>query len=79
MNRRESQEKKIMDHLKRGHSLTHLQALRLFGCQRLAARINALNDPRGKHKFATVKRMVVAPGGARVAQYWKGNKNGKRQ
>ena len=36
---RVSQEKAILSHLKRGKSLTPLEAERKFGCMRLAARI----------------------------------------
>lgn len=32
----------ILDHLQRGHSLTPLEAVDLFGCMRLAARVRDL-------------------------------------
>lgn len=39
-----SQQKKILDHLKKGKSLTPLDALNKFGCFRLGARIFELRD-----------------------------------
>ena len=38
----ESQNKRILKHLKSGKSLTAIQALNLFGCWRCAARISDL-------------------------------------
>lgn len=40
----ESQLTKIRKHLKSGKSITPLQALRLYGCLRLAARVNDLKS-----------------------------------
>lgn len=39
-----SQNKRILQYLLKGRSLTPLQALKKFGCLRLAARINDLRD-----------------------------------
>lgn len=67
--KRASQEAKIMRHLNSGKTLTGLQALKKFGCFRLAARIERI---KSKFKFPVVTVMVGTPGGARVAQYRKG-------
>lgn len=37
-----SQNKAILQHLQKGHSITPLEALHLFGCFRLSARIHDL-------------------------------------
>lgn len=34
----------VLNHLKSGKKLTHLQALRLFGCSRLSSVVNRLNN-----------------------------------
>ena len=39
-----SQKTKILEHLKKGKSITPLDALSLFGCFRLAARISEIRD-----------------------------------
>jgi hypothetical protein len=39
-----SQNGKILEHLKRGRSITPLEALQRFGCLRLAARVQNLKD-----------------------------------
>jgi hypothetical protein len=38
----ESQNKRILEHLSLGRTITSLEALKLFQCFRLASRINAL-------------------------------------
>lgn len=64
-----SQSAKILAHLESGKSLTPLQALSLFGCNRLAARVLDLrNDGHPIHS-----RMITVDtraGTARVAQYY---------
>jgi len=51
----ESQNKEIRKHLESGNSLTPLDALSLFGCFRLGARIHDL-----KHKFGlNIKTEIV--------------------
>lgn len=64
MNTSASQNQAILQHLEAGHALTHVDALRLFGCARLAARINDLRM-RGV-KIATD---TIAEGGKRFARY----------
>ena len=44
-----SQAQRIADHLKAGHTLTPLEALDLFGCNRLAARIHDINTAPSKY------------------------------
>ena len=44
MKRAESQRKRILKHLLSGKALTPIQALNLFGCLRLSARIKDLRD-----------------------------------
>ena len=40
----ESQSKMILAHLKKGHAITPIEALNLYGCFRLSARIKDLRD-----------------------------------
>ena len=35
---------KVLGYLKKGHTITHLEAIKLFGCSRLAAVILRLRD-----------------------------------
>lgn len=51
-----SQRAKILKHLQEGGHLTALQALNLFGCNRLAARIYDLKED-GHNIFKTMKGM----------------------
>lgn len=59
-----SQEKRILAHLKSGRTLTPLEALRLYGCLRLGARILDLRD-----KGHNIVTQMVEVGGKRVARY----------
>ena len=61
----ESQSKMILDYLSQGKKLTSLEALKLFGCWRLGARIFDLKD-KG-HNIQT--EMIKLSNGKRVAQY----------
>lgn len=61
-----SQLSRIRDHLKTGRALTPVQALDMFGCFRLAARIKDLREAGYQihtERFAT-------PHGAVIARYW---------
>lgn len=61
-----SQCKAIADHLKKpGARLTSLDALRLFGCFRAAARVEELR----RQGMDIKTHMVPVIGGARVAEY----------
>lgn len=61
----ESQNKQILEYLRRGKLLTPLQALDLFGCLRLSARIMNLRDQG--HEIKT--EIITLENGKRVAQY----------
>jgi hypothetical protein len=60
-----TQSELILQHLQEHGSITPLQALDLYGCFRLAARINELI--KEGHQFHV--KMFITPGGARVARY----------
>lgn len=55
----------ILAHLKEGQTITPVEALSLFGCFRLGARIYDLKQDG--HQIE--KDMIETPGGARVARY----------
>lgn len=57
----------IKKHLQRHNSITPLEALRKYGCQRLAARIWQLHE----QGFSTV-RFMVSRNGKRFAKYVQG-------
>ena len=59
-----SQNQAILQHLQAGHALTHKDAMRMFGCSRLAARINDLRM-RGYH----IVTEFIADGRKRFARY----------
>lgn len=59
-----NQDKMILNHLKSGKSLTALEALRLFNCLRLAARIEEI-----KEQGYPVKTEIVSANGKRYAKY----------
>ena len=64
----ESQNKQIKTHLEIGKTLTAIQALEMFGCFRLAARIKDLKDSG----MAIEKAMVRNDNnGKHYALYWK--------
>ena len=60
-----SQNNAILSHLKSARSITPLQALRLFGCLRLAARIQDLRD--SGHRIETM--MVPTDSGKLIGSY----------
>ncbi len=51
-----SQNLEILSWLKKGRSITALEALRLFGCMRLAARIHDLKESGNKILATPIKR-----------------------
>jgi hypothetical protein len=61
-----TQSELILQHLQEHGSITPLQALDLYGCFRLAARINELIKDGG---HSIVAKTFITPGGARVARY----------
>ena len=56
----------IATYLKKGFSITSLEALNLFGCMRLASRICDLRE-RG---YNIGKKNVTLPNGKRVCEYF---------
>ena len=62
----ESQNKAIKAYLKNGNSITAIQALYLFKCYRLAARIKDLKDSG----MLIDKVMKQGENGKRYALYW---------
>lgn len=64
----ESQTKRIFAHLMDGKRITSLEALKLFGCMRLASRIS---DIRRDHPEVNIKvEKVETTTKKRVAQYY---------
>lgn len=55
----------IAAHLERGESITALDALRLYGCLRLAARIKELR----RAGILIYAQMITLPNGKRIARY----------
>lgn len=61
-----SQASRILDYMLRGHRITGIEALELFGCFRLPARIADIRE-RG---FPVESKFVDTPSGKRVKSYW---------
>jgi hypothetical protein len=61
----ESQNKRILNYLKRGHRMTPMDALELFGCFRLAARVYDLRQEG--HNIS--KQIIELSNGVNVAEY----------
>ncbi len=66
MHSKPSQRGSILIYLQAGNAITDIEALRLFQCRRLAARILELK--RMGHDIKS--RMVEVMSGKRVAEYW---------
>jgi hypothetical protein len=64
-NARPTQAGRILRFLQEGHRLTPLDALELFGCFRLAARVHELR----REGWAIVERTVETASGKRIAEY----------
>lgn len=60
-----SQSADILKHLRKGETLTALQALDYYGCARLAARINELRD-KG---YMIESKPIVTRKGKRISRY----------
>lgn len=56
----------IADYLRKGYSITSLEALRLFGCMRLASRVHDLRE-RGLN---IGKKIITLPNKKRVCEYF---------
>ena len=66
-----SQDQDILAHLRKGGTLTALQALELYQCLRLASRINALKsiqDDEGNYLYP-IQTEFITRNGKRVARY----------
>ena len=61
-----SQNKEIKAYLNQGYRLTSLEAFNLFGCMRLASRINDLK----KQGMKIGSRTITALNGKRYSQYY---------
>lgn len=57
---------RIRKHLRKGRTLTALEALNLFGCWNLKGRMNDLR----REGFAWDKKMIVTKNKKRIAQYY---------
>jgi len=62
----ESQNRQIAEHLMQGNSITPLDALELFGCLRLSARIA---DVKEQYNLNISTTMITTKNGKRVASY----------
>ena len=60
-----SQKDQILAHLKKGKTITPLEALKLFGCFRLAARIHDL-----RMDGHDIEVELIDVNDAKVASYW---------
>lgn len=60
-----SQEMQILEHMKRGNRITPMDALNLFGCFRLGARIHDL-----RAQGNAINSQLVQDGDKRYAEYW---------
>ena len=66
MDRRDTQRKKIREHILGGKSITAIEALELCGCFRLAAVIYRIKNDDN----LPVKTMMVSDGKKRFARYY---------
>ena len=64
MSKKESQNKKIIAYLEDGNAITPIEALTLFGCMRLAARISDL-----KRRGYIISKTMKTNGDSRYAEY----------
>ena len=63
--KRPTQANKILFHLKKGYSITPLEALKLFGSFRLGARIYELK----KRGYLIQKKMIITNNKKYIAEY----------
>ena len=69
-----SQNKEIKEYLNHGNRLTSLDALNLFGCMRLASRINDLK----KEGMLIGSKTITALNGKRYSEYYAFNPEGNK-
>lgn len=62
----ESQNSLIINYMKKGNSITALEAQRKFKCMRLASRINNLKNMG----FIIKSEFIIVPSGKRVKKYF---------
>lgn len=62
----QSQESKILDYMLTGHKITGIDALELFNCFRLPARIADIV----KRGFPVQSEFIITNTGKRVKAYW---------
>jgi hypothetical protein len=67
--KRKSQEAKVLAWLQKGRTITHLQAESMFGCSRVAARINDIKERIKESVNYIEKEMITTKSGKRVARY----------
>lgn len=65
-----TQRQLVLDHLRRGESITQFQALRDYGIQRLAARVHELRQDGHPVEDRTVEVRRAHGGTARVSEYY---------
>jgi|21_taG_2_1085346.scaffolds.fasta_scaffold00163_28 hypothetical protein len=70
-----SQTKEIKAYLNHGNRLTSLEAFNMFGCMRLASRINDLKN----EGMAIGSETIVALNGKRYSQYYALNPEGNKK
>lgn len=69
--RSDTQRAKILDFLREGHRITSQEALRRFGCARLASRITDIQQKNGIEVKRKKIQVATADGGtAWVCEYW---------
>ena len=64
-----SQNKQIINYLKRGKSITPIEALNRFGCFRLSGRIHNLRNGDFDGTHYKIRTVIVKRGEKRVASY----------
>lgn len=69
MNKKETQQKKIIDYLNNHDGMTPLDAIRAIGCTKLATRISELKD-KGYIFEQEMTEVTTRDGSTRVMKYW---------
>lgn len=64
-----TQARQVLEHLRRGHTLTALEALRLYGIGRLAARVRDLREQGYMIEAMTIAVVKANGRAAHVASY----------
>ncbi|MCK5128125.1 MAG: hypothetical protein KAR42_17850 [candidate division Zixibacteria bacterium] len=66
---RKSQNQKIRRHLINGYTITQREASRLYGCDRLASRINDLRNGRFGIELMLIETTMIHKKGKHWAEY----------